>query len=145
MTGTRNGCVARLQLPVEGWQTILTVPAGNTLLLKHLAVWNDTPDVIAFGAYVQDPVTMTHTNLLPNDVPATGGLDWEGWIALNPGDQLLIYSAAAGLNLWASGALLPGQADLPLPAGELGSTPPPLLRVIPAIPGRPKRRVLDDG
>jgi hypothetical protein len=124
VTGTRNGCVARLQLVPNQVQVVLTVPADNTLVLKHVAVWNDSPTGGTFGLYAQTPDGDVHANLISADVPGAGGLEWTGWIALNPGDQITVYTAVAGVHLWASGAVLPGQADLPLPAGELVSTPP---------------------
>lgn len=105
--GVRNGVLARQLTTVDGFTLLGTVPSGLTWLLKTVHVLNASPvasDVFiqlnsASGGIVAYLVVWT----IEADEPKT----WEGWTALQPGDELFVHGPAQ-LHVWASGAELPG-------------------------------------
>lgn len=122
---TRNGVLGRLITTSTNWTAVFTVPAGQTVLLKAVHVFNAsssaTPVLIRLWG-VPDGVTayLPAFDLEPNAIAV-----WEGWTALNSGDQLQsVSSSSTGCHVWAVGAVLPGALAL-LPRGELLSPASP--------------------
>lgn len=113
-TPIRNSCVARGKLSTASYITVYTVPAGYVLLLKSIYLQTYGGAGATKIASVFDPVS-TASGLLYNGPSVTSQVfNWEGWVAMNPGDQLLMLASPAPTNYWVSGALLPFQARLPI-------------------------------
>lgn len=103
----RNACVARGLLAAVGAPTVYTVPAGNVLLLKSIALVNSN----ASSSNVQVLVRAVDGSAqVPGEqVTLAGGASayWSGWIALNGGDTIIINTSQPTLGYWISGAVLP--------------------------------------
>lgn len=110
MPGVRNGCLARIKTSVAGAHVVGTVPFGFTWLVKTVHAYNTaaaetTLDLVLDSADGQVTVILLHADL------AIGGFtSWEGWTALNPGDQVQVV-CNAGVSVWLAGAELPGTSE----------------------------------
>lgn len=124
MTGVRNGCVGRFHSSATGWTRLLTVPPGMTLLLKSVEQYNGSAAAAQLQLVVTSIDGVVNAVLSNVQLAANSSASWAGWIALNPGDSVSVYAGAPGLDFWASGALLPGSADLPLPSTSGPSSGP---------------------
>jgi len=90
---------------------VLTVPAGYTYLAKSIFAYNAGGVNDNVFVWAGDPVTLVTAYILDQFNLAAGGkAEWEGWLTLNPGDTLYVYSQAGISHFWISGSKLPGIA-----------------------------------
>ena len=96
----------------NGDQVVFSPSAGTTALLKSAYV-----DAVAgspagtASLYVSRP-SGGSGHLLPLG-PITGGesFSWEGWVVLEPGDEVHLVANTADCAYWLSGALLQGVVE----------------------------------
>lgn len=123
MSGVRNGVLARATLTAAGWTVLGAVPAGSTALVKTVQIYNHgaaEARVFVVGQTANGQIAMQ----LPDLVAApTQSQIWEGWTTLMVTDTLWANTSQAGVDVWISGALLPGEASGLVPAGPLASPP----------------------
>ena len=105
---------------------VWTSPAGYITLLKSAYFYNG-------GAAAAD-VTLNLASgngnvgifiVLRANMPSQSETFWQGWLALNPGDQVFAAATAVGVASWISGAVLAGGPQFPIAARE----------VVEALPG----------
>jgi hypothetical protein len=106
-----------------GYGTGWTCPDGFVTLAKTCYIHN-----AATAAAIVQLVVTTYTGtavymLLHETIEADADTKWEGWIALNPGDQINVFTDQIGPTFWLSGAVLAGPPQFPnvpslLPAVE---------------------------
>jgi hypothetical protein len=113
MNPIRNVCFARGVVPTVSAEYVYTVPAGYVLLFKsaYFRPQGTGETAIQVYAFSADG----SANVIVYEVPASGSNPpaWEGWLALNAGDQVYVSAPAAAMWYWLSGALLPYAAALP--------------------------------
>lgn len=107
---TRSTKLASIKPGVATYTTLLTVPDGQTYLVKDVGVANNGG--VADTIYVQglDATGVAGPLIWNTSVPANSAIHWQGWVALNPGDKLLVYSLTGNSHFWISGTKLPGIA-----------------------------------
>jgi hypothetical protein len=107
---TRSTALA-VAIPVAGpLVTLFTVPAGFTYVVKSLMIYNGGvgPDTLYAG--FKDPAG-TDVYVYTNQALASAGrLEWNGWMAMNPGAQFVVFSTTGNSHFWVSGAKLEGVA-----------------------------------
>ena len=118
MAEVRNGVLGRHLTATTQWEAVLTSQLGFTVLLKTVHLFNGSSTAATVTLRIQSPNSPVSAYFPPKEIPANGIDLWEGWTALNPGDQLQVTTTAAGCHVVAVGASLPGFVD-PLPAGIL--------------------------
>lgn len=130
MTEVRSVVLARGFVTTAGAHTVITAPAGLTLLVKEwhasasLAA-NQDVSLYVTRSGVAGPVYLNFTTLTVGIHIAT----WTGWIVLMPGDVMLIGKGTAErVDYWISGTALHGVETVYVPQ------PPSLLfaHVLPA-------------
>lgn len=120
MTGVRNGVLGREITTAVGFTVLGQVPAGMTWLLKTVHAYNASSQSAQVIIQLQSAVGGISARL-PTFTLVSGTADtWEGWTALMPGDQLLVFADQASIHVWAAGAELPG--DIPPRARVLPSS-----------------------
>jgi hypothetical protein len=100
---------------------IWTCPANTVTLVKSCWVWNNAPaagDIILIVSSTNG-VQLRH---IFSQLAAGATADWNGWIALNPGDVCYGYLSAPEQHIWISGAVLLGAP--PFPPAERSDTKP---------------------
>lgn len=90
----------------SGFVTLFTVPQERTLLLRR-GVLLATSNAAAAGFYVSDAGDVGW--LTPLTVVALNDTREAGYVILNPGAILGVYTAAAGFTVVAGGSLLHGE------------------------------------
>jgi hypothetical protein len=108
MAGVRNGALGRGQTVAPGTLVLFTVGSNQTVLLKSVYVYN--AGTAAADVLIQVTTSTDQVLVRPKRWSLEPDAEdfWEGWIAMNPGDKLYLYSNQAGVHGWASGADLPG-------------------------------------
>jgi hypothetical protein len=85
--------------------TIYTVPAGDRIVLRSIAVRNLSGSA-GVTWYVEIDTVVVFTNVLGVGSVNAGSYEWRPWIVLGPGQLLKVaVNAAAGIGLVASGSL----------------------------------------
>lgn len=87
--------------------TVYTCPAGKTALLKDVRVY-------ANGAVGRAVILVqsgsTDVSIVDEALSATQVVSRQGFIVLEPGDTIRVYSSTSTFNFWCSGAELEGVA-----------------------------------
>jgi hypothetical protein len=90
--------------------SLFTVPAGQTYLVKSIMGNDPGPAGDTVSVWAQD-VAGVAVNFVEGLVLAVGArFEWDGWVALNPGEQLFVYAVNGNTGFWISGTKLPGIA-----------------------------------
>lgn len=94
-----------------------TCPAGYIILVKSAFWYNENAtaaycDLIFASADFSGNYYAVREQCQPQT-----NLEWNGWVALNPNDWVQLHAEADGVNMWLSGAILPGPPQLPAVAG----------------------------
>lgn len=135
----RNACLGRGTAP-GGTNTILfQVPAGHVCLLKDAVLQRVSGTTTNFQLYLQGENPFAQAALAVGELAATTVETWAGWIALNAADVVVLYTDAADVMYWLSGALLPyapglsgAEVTLPFVGVDAGSdTVPPTPLILP--------------
>lgn len=113
MTDVRSQRLAFVTINTDGGQAVaFVVPTDHVILLKSMYVYSTaaaTSTVDVYAATPADPLLLLGRYSLTG--PQTGV--WEGWIALNPGDYILMSATLAPTYAWLSGAVLAGPPPFP--------------------------------
>lgn len=92
--------------PLSSIKTLYTCPAGRTAILKDVRVYVDTPAATRVAVIlVSGPTSVT---ILDQAVAAQGNVSREGFMVLEPGDRIQVYSTGSVAYVWLSGAVLDG-------------------------------------
>lgn len=113
MAVTRSGVLGRMNSTVgTNVFTLFTVPAGMTYIVKDVAIQNQSGITTKVVVWIQNPGDTIECVLQERDMPAREIQHLQGWWAAGPGDQFIVdvnaAGGVAGVNVWASGAALPG-------------------------------------
>lgn len=85
-----------------------TCPAGKTAILKDVRIHSPVDGLSQASVFmVSGPSAVT---LIVGSIPALGQKSEQGFIVLEPGDQLRVFSNGGTFNYWLSGAELDGLA-----------------------------------
>lgn len=95
-------------LPISVVHDVYTVPGGKTAVVKDIRVCSN-------GAAVTRCVVIALSggaaiSLIDSAVGALQTISVQGFIVLEPGDKLQVYSEGTGARVWLSGAELDGVA-----------------------------------
>ncbi len=112
-----------------------TCPSGHVTLAKAAHLTNQTAAVIRCTATVGPTSSGQNVNLFDINLAAGASFYWAGWAAVNPGQYLAIYTAAAGIAEWVSGAVLSGAPQFPIAGSSVELLGEPVLPIPP--PGTP--------
>lgn len=107
MTAIRNMCVGRGTCASAQFVTAYTVPEGFAFLLKSVYTRAAGAADGHITAFVVTQSGAASAIVWDAAVPQTAPPHWEGWLALNAGDYVLIGANTASVNFWVSGAVLP--------------------------------------
>lgn len=93
-----------------GNNTIFTVPAGVTWLLKNVRLTNNS-NVGELTACLINPATGGFVDLIDGvTLGAQQSVEWAGFVVMLAGDRLRIFSANGTTSGWISGTKMPGVA-----------------------------------
>jgi hypothetical protein len=87
---------------------ILTVASTDTALVKEVDIWNTDVANHNVVVYAQNAGVTLFALIFMKVISLHTGDGWKGWLALGPGDQLVVQCDGPGVYTWASGADLPG-------------------------------------
>lgn len=104
---TRSATLFANVVPATTFVVVYTSPSLVVTLLKSVLLNNTGPNTQQLQLYLQRPSLGVGMRLLDEPVVAGGKFYWEGWVALEPGDQLVAYGSASIMWCWGSGAQLP--------------------------------------
>lgn len=105
----RSGVLARWTSAVGALTSPpFVVPVTDTWILKSLRVHNLNAAASQITPFVAAAVGGEFSYVM-NQLLAIGGLvEWNGWLAIGPGDSLSFQAQRDLVHFWASGAALPG-------------------------------------
>lgn len=95
-------------LPVSVVHDVYTCPAGKTAILKDIRVCSNGSAVTRCVVIVLSGGAAI--SLVDSAVAALQTIAVQGFIVLEPGDKMQVYSEGAGARVWLSGAELDGVA-----------------------------------
>ena len=104
----RNGKLASATSGGSGAFTIGTVPSTDTWILKDIRGTNRSGGAAVVQVFITDSVHGVNAYVVNQSVPALGTYSWSGWVAMGPNDTLNFNGGAASVDVYASGADLPG-------------------------------------
>jgi len=106
MAGARSHRLAEPVVPTSGGVTAITVPAGQTWLLKNLPVYNG--GAVGSGVIVRldTPASTTQVVAAKSAPPGVTTQLLDGLVVLEAGDVLTVASASSSLVCWFFGAKL---------------------------------------
>lgn len=87
---------------------LFVVPLTDSWLVKQLDLLNSTAAPITVRVIGANAGGAEFIYPINQIVAASAVFEWQGWLALGPGDTLQFQASAAGMYFWASGADLPG-------------------------------------
>jgi hypothetical protein len=90
--------------------SLFTVPNGMTFLTKDIVIYNDTATTTQVRVRLLSSDGVDFVRVIDQQLAQNQHFEWSGWIAANPGDQLLIFSTLTFVFVWVSGAKLIGTA-----------------------------------
>ena len=92
-----------------GTLSIVTVPAGETWLVKTVIVYNRNAGAQDVTVYALDHVIGAQGNIIRAIALASNTrAEYQGLVTLQPGDQLTIINANPQVDYWVSGSRLLG-------------------------------------
>src|SRR5215472_2646246 len=92
---------------VGAWQELVAVPAGETWIVRDVELVNGGTTVAAQMQLSLQGSGGSSIWLSALTVPIQGHVQWEGRVALNPGDQIWGTSSAGQGNLTITGYTFP--------------------------------------
>src|SRR5262249_18469974 len=101
MAGIRNGVLGRFVTPAGGGFAIFKVPAASEVLLKEVRVRNTASAVAAANVYlVAEDGSGAVVALFEEALEPGATWSWDGWAALDPNDELQLFTDQAGVHVW---------------------------------------------
>jgi hypothetical protein len=96
-----------------GASPMFTCPANHVTLVKSLSVNNQSTGtiqatLITHAAGLSGNYWLAYYNLAAAEVG-----HWEGFVVLNPGDEVWVYASGFPASTWLSGAVLAGAPQFP--------------------------------
>lgn len=124
MSDVRNQRLAHYVTTDANYHAVFSVPDVTVILFKS-ARWHNSSAAAAVVQTVLQSAAGALT-LEAQTIPAGAQLQWDGWIAMNPFDALVMYSDQVGVGIWCSGAVLAGGPPWPtLPTTSVHPLPAP--------------------
>lgn len=114
----RSQRLVSFRSPNDAWfGPSLFCPVDRIILVKNVSVWNNgaTASIIQVSAITALSV---YAMAYKESLAAGAHANVDVWIALNPGDQIAVYTEKAQCFGWVSGAVLNGGPTI-TPATEL--------------------------
>lgn len=90
--------------------TAYTVPAGMTVILKSVYMYNISATADTCNVSIQSAGGGTVQIVAQQSIPAPGAANWAGWVILGPGDIIAVKSTLGTTRFWLSGTVLVGVA-----------------------------------
>jgi hypothetical protein len=113
VTNVRNQRLAFAKATGDQFISLFKVPDDWCCILRHLEWHNDNAAAghadVFINAGALGSVWAVNSELGPWE-----GGRWEGAIAMNPGDYVVLHASQSGITMWASGALLSGPPPWPV-------------------------------
>jgi hypothetical protein len=108
-----------------------TTPVGHVCLVKSFVANNIGLGTSHVILAIEAALPIFRMNAVDEELASTAISIWDGSIALNEGDSVLVYTQAISTAVWVSGVILAGSAQFqpgsrrlpttePLPAGFRG-------------------------
>lgn len=104
----RNGVLARGTTGAAGADAVYTVPAGHTIIVKQLLVYNPNAAATDIGWILVAPMGVSSPWTHVRTALGTTYDKLDTWFCMNEGDALTLYHTQGGIEYWVSGALLLG-------------------------------------
>jgi hypothetical protein len=92
---------------------LIVCPAGQTLILKSLLVYNGAGVTANPAVWVDTGPGQPTVHIVQAAVATNTTEQWNGWVALEPGHRLVANTDQPNTTVWASGTVLMGTATLP--------------------------------
>jgi hypothetical protein len=108
MTTVRSGVLASLISVGAGLTLFAVVPSTDTWLIKEWRIHNPTGAPVVVTLFTVHVVTGARAFLFNGSVPAGGDASGACWLAVGPSGQIQTTPGAIGIELYLSGADLPG-------------------------------------
>ena len=89
---------------------LFTVPPGQTWIVKSAIAGNDSGVAASITLYGLNPGANPAYIFLAQALANGARAEWNGWLVLAPGDQLVTAAPVGAVELWVSGAKLMGTA-----------------------------------
>jgi hypothetical protein len=109
----RSQSLIRILTETANVGTTFTSPAGYVTLVKSLHAFNASASPVLVQMRIYDAggrlITLPVYQQLASNTP----LEWNGWIALNPGDYVYAEVDGPTTGVWVSGAVLAGPNQFP--------------------------------
>jgi hypothetical protein len=87
--------------------TVFTCPGGSAAILKSIYGYYQITTGQTFVKVVQSGGVGAVFLVMDAAATAITLMKWEGWIVLEPGDQVQVVNSGGTVQTWGSGALLP--------------------------------------
>jgi len=88
-------------------------PAGYVTLVKS-AYWSSAAAATVNSSLFVMTATNVQVILATAQLQQNGMSEWQGWLAMNPGDAVHVFSDAADVRVIVSGAVLTGAPQFPI-------------------------------
>lgn len=104
---TRSAVLWALPTDVNTVETLFTVPANTIVILKSIGLYNAGADPAGGVIALYSSLGGVNVYLMVETVESNRGAWWNGWVVMEPGDQVWISWSGTAARTWGSGALLP--------------------------------------
>lgn len=105
-----SAVLAKFTTAAAGWTTIGTVGVGQTWIVKSASMFNASAAARDVRIYANDSPGSNIGVIFFQGINAGAVGYWNGWVVLGPGNNIQVYSDAAGVTFWISGSKLNGVA-----------------------------------
>lgn len=119
---TASSVLARGRLLVAGNWLLAEVPPAQSWIVKSINVHSDVPTAIPnLLVYAVAASSGTAVYFLNSSLESAKDLRWDGWVVLEPGDQVGLSTTDGVVHAWISGAvLIPQSVHSPPPVSRVG-------------------------
>jgi hypothetical protein len=105
----RSGVLARWHsVPGTLTSPAFVVPSTDSWILKSVRAFNQNALAALCSPYVGNAGVTEFSYVIYTTLNTMTLVEWQGWLALGPGDVLQFQASRDGMYFWASGADLPG-------------------------------------
>lgn len=92
----------------DAFSAAFVCPDNYVVLVKSAAFNNASAAEITASIILTTANQLVSVNAVQVPVPAAGAVEWNGWLVLNPGDQVKLHLTGGVAAAWLSGAILAG-------------------------------------